>query len=112
MTYHAFTPVPAVDSTVITLTPYRTLPWPQHHESFFLRTVRHAFAHRRKLLRGNLLALADPAPDPALVAQAFDALGLGANARAQELSVCQFVELSATLWNLLANGCPDQSQGG
>ena len=109
---HAFTPVPAVDSTVITLTPYRTPPWPQHDEPFFLRTVRHAFAHRRKLLRGNLLALADPAPSPALVAQAFDALGLGTNARAQELSVCQFVELSDTLRKLLSNGGPHQSQGG
>ena len=109
---HAFTPVPAVDSTVITLTPHRRLPWPKHDEQFFFRIVRHAFAHRRKLMRGNLLRLSDPAPSQAVVAQAFDALGIGGNARAQELSVYQFVELSETLWGLLSKGAPRQSTGG
>ena len=108
----AFTPVPAVDSSVITLTPYSKPPWPEHDEQFFFRVVRHAFSHRRKLLRGNLLRLSDPAPSPAVVAQAFHALGLGGNARAQELSVRQFVELSETLWGLLSKGGPRQSKGG
>ena len=108
----AFTPVPAVDSSVITLTPYCRLPWPQHDEQFFFRIVRHAFSHRRKQMRGNLLRLSDPAPSRGVVAQAFQALGLGDNARAQELSVRQFVELSETLWELLSNGGPPQSKGG
>ena len=94
---HAFTPVPAVDSTVITLTPYAELPWQNHDEQFFFRVVRHAFAHRRKLLRGNLLSLPDPSLSQAVIAQAFATLGLGSNARAQELSVAQFVQLSETL---------------
>ena len=109
---NAFTPVPAVDSSVITLTPYHTLPWPKHDEQFFLRVVRHAFSHRRKLMRGNLLRLSEPAPSRDVVAQAFHALGLGDNARAQELSVRQFVELSETLWELLSNGGSHQSKGG
>ena len=108
----AFTPVPAVDSSVITLTPYHTLPWPEHDEQFFLRAVRHAFSHRRKLMRGNLLRLSEPAPSRDVVAQAFHALGLGDNARAQELSVRQFVELSETLRELLSNGGSHQSKGG
>ena len=109
---NAFTPIPAVDSSVITLTPYRRLPWPEHDEQFFLRVVRHAFSHRRKLMRGNLLRLSEPTPSRDVVTQAFHALGLGENARAQELSVRQFVELSETLRELLSNDGSHQSKGG
>ena len=109
---HAFTPVPAVDSTVITLTPYAELPWQRHDEPFFFRVVKHAFAHRRKLLRGNLLSLPGQSLDPALIAQAFATLGLGGNARAQELSVAQFIQLSETLRLLVSNENARQSQGG
>lgn len=108
----AFTPVPAVDSTVITLTPYRRLPWPKHDEQFFFRVVRHAFAHRRKLMRSNLLGLSGSDLSQAVVAQAFEALGLSGNARAQELPVYQFVRLSETLRGLLTTGGPPQSTGG
>ena len=109
---HAFTPVPAVDSTVITLTPYAEPPWQSHDEPFFLRVVKHAFAHRRKLLRGNLLSLPGQSLDPALIAQAFATVGLGGNARAQELSVAQFIQLSETLRLLVSNENARQSQGG
>ena len=109
---HAFTPVPAVDSTVITLTPYRELPWPRHDEQFFFRVVRQAFAHRRKLLRGNLLGLAYPGLSQAVVERAFQILGLGNNARAQELPVVRFVQLSEALRGLLPEGDPGQSTGG
>ena len=109
---HAFTPVPAVDSTVMTLTPYADLPWQSHDEPFCFRVVKHAFAHRRKLLRGNLLSLPDPPLNQAVIAQAFAALGLGGNARAQELSVAQFVQLSETLRLLVSNESARQSQGG
>ena len=108
----AFTPVPAVDSTVISLKPYHRLPWPDHDEQFFFRVVRHAFAHRRKLMRGNLLGLPHSNLSRAVVSQAFQAVGLGGNARAQELSVYQFVELSETLRGLLSLGGPGQSTGG
>jgi len=109
---HAFTPVPAVDSTVITLTPYRGLPWPKHDEQFFFRVVRQAFSHRRKLLRGNLLGLACPGLSQAVVAQAFQVLQLGNNARAQELPVVGFVKLSETLRKLLPEGDPHHNTGG
>ena len=99
---HAFSPVPAVDSTVTALAPYRDLPWPPHDEQFFFRVVRQGFAHRRKLLRRNLLTLPCAGLGPAVVAQAFQTLGIGDNARAQELSVRQFAELSETLRGLLA----------
>lgn len=109
---HAFTPVPAVDSTVITLTPYAELPWQNHDEQFFFRVVRHAFAHRRKLLRGNLLSLPDSSISQAVIAQAFAKIGLSSNARAQELPVAQFIQLSETLRQLVSNGGAGQSEGG
>ncbi len=109
---HAFTPVPAVDSTVITLTPHAELPWQNHDEQFFFRVVRQAFTHRRKLLRGNLIGLPDPSLSQAVIAQAFATLGLGSNARAQELTVAQFIQLSETLRQLVANGGAGQSEGG
>ena len=108
----AFTPVPAVDSSVIILTPYRGLPWPEHDEQFFFRVVRHAFAHRRKLLRGNLRGLAHPDLSQSVISQAFQALGLGGNTRAQELTVRQLIELSETLREFLSMGGPRQSIGG
>ena len=109
---HAFTPVPAVDSTVISLTPYAELPWPNHDEQFFFRAVRHAFTHRRKLLRGNLLGLRNPPLDQAAIAQVFATLGLGDTARAQELTVTQFIQLSETLRRVVSNGDADHNPGG
>jgi len=53
---HAFSPVPAVDSTVLALVPFTPLPWPSSDEPFFFQVVKCAFAHRRKTLRANLLA--------------------------------------------------------
>ena len=109
---HAFTPVPAVDSTVITLIPYTALPWQSHDVQFFLRLVRHAFIHRRKLLRSNLLSLPDLHPSQAVIAQTFAAIGLGSNARAQELPVARFIQLSETLRRLVLNEDVRQSEGG
>ena len=109
---HAFTPVPAVDSTVIILTPYAEMPWQSHDEPFLFRVVKHAFTHRRKLLRGNLLSLPDLPRDHALIAQAFATVGLGGNARAQELSVAQFIQLSETLRLLVSDEGAGQSPGG
>ena len=109
---YAFTPVPAVDSTVIVLTPYAELPWQNHDEQFLFRIVRHAFTHRRKLLRGNLLSLPEPSLSQTVIAQAFATLGLGSNARAQELPVAQFIQLSETLRQLVSNRGAGQSEGG
>ena len=53
---HAFTPLPTVDSSVITLRPFPVLPWSECDEGWLFRMVKTAFAHRRKTLRANLLA--------------------------------------------------------
>jgi 16S rRNA (adenine1518-N6/adenine1519-N6)-dimethyltransferase len=98
---HAFTPVPAVDSTVLSFTPFASLPWPSTNEPFFWRIVKCAFTHRRKTLRANLLAALQPDLTRVQLAETFNALHLTDNMRPQELHIAQFVQLADTLHSLL-----------
>jgi 16S rRNA (adenine1518-N6/adenine1519-N6)-dimethyltransferase len=82
----AFEPVPKVDSAVVRLIPYSPLPHPARDEQVFARVVATAFSQRRKTLRNSLSSL--------LTAADFAALGIAAGARAQELSVAEFVAIA------------------
>jgi len=97
---HAFTPMPAVDSSVITLRPFPVLPWPAGAAGWLFRVVKTAFAHRRKTLRANLLAAFPQALTRTALAGVFTDLALNEHARAQELSVHQFVQLAQALQSL------------
>jgi len=97
---HAFTPMPAVDSSVITLRPFPVSPWPACAEGWLFRVVKTAFAHRRKTLRANLLAAFPQALTRTALAGVFTDLALNEHARAQELSVRQFVQLAQALQSL------------
>jgi 16S rRNA (adenine1518-N6/adenine1519-N6)-dimethyltransferase len=94
---HAFAPVPAVDSSVITLRPFPVLPWPACDEGWLFRLVKTAFAHRRKTLRTNLLAAFPQVLTRTALAGVLTDLALNEHARAQELSVYQFVQLAQAL---------------
>ena len=97
----AFTPQPAVDSTVIALEPYRILPWKCSDEVFLFRLVKSAFMHRRKTLRKNLLTtpLLHLTKDD--LVETLGAMELGLDVRPQELSVQQFVQLAEHLQRFL-----------
>lgn len=97
----AFTPQPAVDSTVIALEPYRILPWQSSDETFLFRLVKSAFMHRRKTLRKNLLTtpLLQLTKDD--LVETLGAMELGLDVRPQELSVQQFVQLAEHLQRFL-----------
>lgn len=82
----AFDPVPKVDSAVIRLTPLRPPPHVARDETQLARVVAAAFSQRRKTLRNSLRGLIEAAT--------FDQLGIAPGARAQELSVAQFVALA------------------
>jgi 16S rRNA (adenine1518-N6/adenine1519-N6)-dimethyltransferase len=97
---YAFAPVPAVDSSVMTLRPFPVLPWPECDERWLFRLVRTAFAHRRKTLRANLLAAFPHTLTRTALADVFTDLALNEHARAQELSVHQFVQLAQALQSL------------
>ena len=93
----AFAPEPAVDSTVLTLTPFPTPPVPCHDEQWLFRVVHWAFMHRRKTLRANLLAIPHLSLDKTVLAELWSRLHLPHNVRPQELSVAHFVQLAASL---------------
>jgi 16S rRNA (adenine1518-N6/adenine1519-N6)-dimethyltransferase len=82
----AFEPVPKVDSAVIRLIPLRPRPSIALDETLFANLVAAAFSQRRKTLRNSLRKF--------VTETVFDALGIASTARAQELSVAQFVALA------------------
>ncbi len=82
----AFRPSPKVESALVRLTPLRPLYCQARDESLFARIVSAAFSQRRKTLRNSLKGFVSE-PD-------FATLGIASTARAQELSVAQFVALA------------------
>lgn len=88
----AFVPPPKVVSSVVRLTP-KPLPERLAIIRPLERVTAAAFGQRRKMLRGSLAGIF---PDPVAI---LTKLGLSPTARAEELSVAQFVMLAKQLTN-------------
>lgn len=86
-----FTPVPAVDSVVIRLTPLADPAVPEALQSQFMTLVKHGFAQRRKTLANNLAGVYKRPKDE--IEGFLTALALSPMARAQELSIAQWLQL-------------------
>lgn len=88
----AFIPAPNVDSAVLSIFDIRQDAFrsPKEEEWFF-KMLRAGFAHKRKLLAGNLSAVSSPA----VIQKAFMRAGLEAKARAEDVSPAS--------WRLLAS---------
>lgn len=86
----AFFPVPNVDSTVIRLN--RTDKWLGmiKDKEKFERILRMAFSQKRKTLKNNLKTIKD-------ISNTIDKLGLSQKARAEELSIEEFIALSNSI---------------
>ena len=84
----SFHPRPAVQSAIVSLRPRDRHDLPVFDESLFGRLVRLGFSQRRKQLKNVLGDLPVPWPDLC------SALGVPETARAEELSVAQWVELT------------------
>lgn len=82
----SFEPAPKVDSAVVRLTPHARLPHPARDEAVFADIVSRAFGQRRKTLRNTLKGRVED--------ETFSRLGINAGARAQELSVADFVRIA------------------
>lgn len=82
----AFDPSPAVESAVVRLTPRSSMRARAHDEETFARVVTSAFSQRRKTLRNSLRGWMGEAD--------FAAAHIIPTARAQELSVADFVALA------------------
>jgi 16S rRNA (adenine1518-N6/adenine1519-N6)-dimethyltransferase len=93
----AFSPNPAVDSTVLHIEPFASPPWPSSDERFLFQLVKCAFAHRRKTLRKNLLSVPQWQLCEADLAAIWTDLSFASTMRPQELSPKQFVALAEAL---------------
>ncbi len=84
----AFFPPPKVDSAIVRMIP-RPFPTPVRNLDALEKLVAQAFAQRRKTLRNNLKGIVDDA--------LFDATGINAGDRAENLSVHDYVRLTNAL---------------
>ena len=82
----AFRPPPKVESAVVRMAPFARLPHRARDEALLARIVAAAFAQRRKTLRNTLKAY--------FKALDFEAVGVDAGLRAQDLGVAEFVRLA------------------
>lgn len=82
----AFTPPPRVQSAVVRLAPHSPPAYPVEDAAHFADLVKRAFGQRRKTLRNALKGCTGPAD--------MERCGIAPGARAEQLSVAQFVELS------------------
>lgn len=88
-----FSPSPKVESAIVRLTPYATLPFPAEDFSVFKNLVSVCFQRRRKTLRNSLRTLM---PADAIAALDSD-LDLDLTIRPDNLSVREFVALANIL---------------
>lgn len=82
----AFSPPPKVDSAVVYLKPWATLPHVAHNPEHFAAVVAQAFAQRRKTLRNTLKGMISP--------EQMESIGIDPQRRAETLSVADFVRLA------------------
>lgn len=81
----AFNPPPKVDSAIIRLTPYQTLPYPVNDHGLLQRIVTQAFNQRRKTLRNSLKGL--------LSETDFVELNIDPQLRPENISLPEFVKI-------------------
>jgi len=82
----SFKPAPKVDSAIIRLIPYKNKPIEADDESTFQEMVKLCFTQRRKTLRNNL--------KQTLTDEQIEKLNIDSSARAETLSIFDFVQLS------------------
>ena len=85
----SFSPPPKVDSAIVRLTPYDTLPHPAQDARALDRIVREAFNQRRKTLRNTLKNI--------LSAEDIAAAGVDGSLRPEQLDLAAFVRLADQL---------------
>lgn len=97
----SFYPVPKVSSSVVRLVPLEAPPADPGNPRIFTRTVRAAFAERRKMLHNALLA---GAFSREVVDRALATTGIEGRRRGETLSLVEFCALARALHVLTAEG--------
>lgn len=89
----SFSPVPAVDSAILRIDGISKKNFTRFSEKHFFEVLRIGFAHKRKLLSGNLGGFFGKGK----VQQVFQTLGISPKARAEELSLKKWFKLGISL---------------
>mgnify|MGYP002629216425 CR=1 FL=1 len=82
----AFTPAPKVDSAIVRLEPWTTLPHPVRNEKVFAGIVRDAFNQRRKTIRNALKLHVTP--------EQWEQLGLNPDLRPENLALADYARIA------------------
>ena len=90
-----FVPQPKVDSSVIKLTVRKEPPVSVADEEFFFKVIKASFSQRRKTLLNSVSGGLNRTKEE--VAAALERSGLGANSRAEELTLKNFADLAKEL---------------
>ena len=85
----AFYPPPKVQSAVVRLTPHAYPPWPEVDLDLLRQVVAQAFSQRRKTLRNNFKGTMED--------NDFEGLAIDPSARAETLSIADFVAIATHL---------------
>jgi 16S rRNA (adenine1518-N6/adenine1519-N6)-dimethyltransferase len=85
----SFSPAPKVDSAVVRLIPRPAAELSARNEARFAAVVSASFAQRRKMLRNNLKGI--------LGDTGFEELGIAPTARAEQLSVADYIRIANSL---------------
>ena len=88
-----FWPQPKVDSAILDIQPEKVRRDRIPNREHFHDLVRKIFLHRRKFLRSALLSAVKETLDKPQVDEILQKLELGANARAEQLTPQQLIEL-------------------
>ena len=89
-----FTPEPKVDSAVIHISDISNKKLENIGTEAFFKVVKAGFAHKRKVLAGNL---ADLSISKEQILAIFNKLGIDAKARAEDLSLSEWISIVETL---------------
>ena len=95
-----FLPAPKVDSAVIRIRLYKERPYHPKDEALMFRTIKAAFAQRRKTL-SNALAAGFAELNKEQINSIIAACGFEPTIRGERLDIAQFVELSDKIGELI-----------
>lgn len=93
----SFVPAPSIDSAVIRISEISRKNFSdKHHEEVFFQIVKAGFAHKRKMLSGNLKNILEPY----IVEESMKASTLHPSVRAEDLSIDDWLNLSRLVYNI------------
>ena len=95
-----FVPAPKVNSTVIRIKLHKEKPCKPKDEAMMFRTIKAAFAQRRKTL-ANALGAGFPELTREQIAATIESCGHKADIRGERLSIAEFTALSDALYELM-----------